>query len=207
LVRNRTKYEPYTHVVLDNASNDGTWEWLQWIIKMENGWFENVRALRSDLNRGDLGGVDYAYKLSVSETNPAYLAKLDNDMEVPDGWLTALVEVLQCAGADIVSLRRTGVQNHVGASDLRNVSLSDGRTVEVGTVDRVDACYIMRREYFEGTFGGQARNEDHGRCRKITSLEVHQMEGWDEVAGSYIQHEKYRPASETIRLQPSGRMR
>jgi O-antigen biosynthesis protein len=73
-IRDNTLRVPYEVVVLDNASTDGTWEWLQAQA--------DVRAIRSEENLGVGGGRNYAAEHATGDL----LLFLDNDMVLFPGW-------------------------------------------------------------------------------------------------------------------------
>jgi hypothetical protein len=71
-------------VVVDNASHDGVAD------AIEARW-PDVRVIRSSTNRGFAGGTN----LGIGDIGDVdYLALVNNDVEVPPGWLTPLVDAL-----------------------------------------------------------------------------------------------------------------
>jgi len=73
-IRDTTLRTPYEIVVFDNASEDGTWEWLQ--------AQEGLVCARSEENLGVGGGRNEAAKLATGDL----LFFVDNDMEFLPGW-------------------------------------------------------------------------------------------------------------------------
>lgn len=88
-LRDTTLRTPYELVVLDNASTDGTWEWLQ--------QQEDVRAIRSEENLGVGGGRNAAAKVATGDL----LLFLDNDMEMFPGWELPMLLPFSRADVDI----------------------------------------------------------------------------------------------------------
>lgn len=189
-VRERTTYPNYEHIVINQASSDGTRQWLDWITSMENGWFSHVRPIHNDHNSGDWGGM----RDSLSHIVDAeYIVQLDNDILVPSCWLTAMVDVLGRTGGAAVMLKRSGVQQVMPVTGSHEWGSLHG-----GVVPRSVACYICRSERFRKV-ASNIRSCDHlgnaiGRpVYKIENLGCHQIEGFDGPQ-SYVQHEKYGPS-------------
>lgn len=105
-------FRDFRVVVVDDASNDGTTEWLA------REWPE-VQVVALEQN----GGVTAAFNVCVRAARPAPLVGLfNNDMELDAGCLGSLVEVLDrhpgagSAGAKLLSFHDRGVLD--GAGDL-----------------------------------------------------------------------------------------
>lgn len=81
-IRKHTK-APYELIVVDNASTDGTVEYL----KAQR----DVRGVFNDENVGFPSGCNQGMEIAVGD----YIVLLNNDVIVSDGWLTGLIE---CAG-------------------------------------------------------------------------------------------------------------
>ena len=76
-----TAYPNVEMVVADNASNDGSAQWL-------STHYPQVRLIRIPENRGYAGGYNYALKL----INADYFVLLNSDVEVQPGWLMPMVQ-------------------------------------------------------------------------------------------------------------------
>lgn len=101
--------------ILDNASEDGTQDWLRSFSD------ENVDIHFSIVNLGVHGGADWFHK---KFPDAQYYAKVDNDTLVPSGWLNALMDTLIENKADLVgSLHYTFSQ---GALDAMNLAEQKG---------------------------------------------------------------------------------
>ncbi len=82
-----SQYEPLEIIVVDNASNDGTPEFLsEWVA---NG--QNRRLILNDDNRGFAA----ANNQGLAVANGEYLVLLNNDTYVTLGWIRTLVRHLQ----------------------------------------------------------------------------------------------------------------
>jgi glycosyltransferase involved in cell wall biosynthesis len=199
-VRNHTRYPEYDHLVLNQASTDGTREWLDWIAKMPNQWYSRVRPIHLKKNCGDWGGMRAAIDFLG---DAQYVVQLDNDIRVPRGWLTVMVAVLQAMGASAVMLRRTGVQNRIHGEAAEPLVFNEGQAetdshqlLSISVVPKVVACYVCRTADFL-RYAHRIPMCDQlvqaiGRpAAKIENLPCHQMEGFDSLDKSYIQHDKY----------------
>jgi glycosyltransferase involved in cell wall biosynthesis len=191
-----TKYPDYKHVIVDNGSNDGTRQWLKWIKEGEGNWFNNVDFEFAPNNLGDWGGMIYGAKKYAKDYK--YIVQLDNDISVPEGWLSAMIETLEAKNVDAVMLRRTGVKNHIKTTDSHALKLSDGKEVTVGKIPFVVACYVTRSDFFLSVCDKVERCRDFGKflnksCMKIETMDCNHMEGWNGV--DFPQQQKY-PISE-----------
>jgi GT2 family glycosyltransferase len=82
-----TEYPNYEVLVVDNASTDGTVEYLRRLAPM----YPQVRLLLNDANVGFAAANNRALEQAAGEM----LTLLNNDTIVPKGWLTGLVRHLQ----------------------------------------------------------------------------------------------------------------
>jgi len=80
----RTKYPNFEIILVDNASTDGSVEFVK-----EN--YPHVKLVRLSRNTYTSGG----YMAGVLVARGKYVAILNNDMEVDENWLTPLVEALE----------------------------------------------------------------------------------------------------------------
>lgn len=189
----------YEHIIINNNSNDGTSEWLDWITSMPNGWYDRVGVVHMTENVGDWGGM----VIGAGAVSPgcSYIAQLDNDILVPPRWLSRAVGLLEVTGMNVVMLKRIGVQTHIRASNIRRADV-DGVSLEFGDIGYAVACWVARAELFAnvGEFGGcKPFTKACGGVVKVLNLECRQIDGWDPVKRSYVQHEKYLPYKDHVR--------
>jgi len=187
LVKQNTIYSNYEHLIIDNASSDGTAQWLKWIKARPNNWFDKVRPVYQDKNHGDWGGMVEGAKHIADDSE--YIVQLDNDIEVPYEWLTGLIDALTVSGQKVTMLKRTGVQQTLIPKNIRVYAPFDG-----GDVDICVACFAVKTIDFKSVMNkvkrcGEIPKALNSKCFKITSLTCHQMEGWN--GETYIQHNKY----------------
>lgn len=90
-----TKY-PFNLCVVDNHSDDGTVEWIDSDLKSLAGTYScnNVSIKKNDKNLGIAIGRNQGLVLA-NEFNDDWLVTIDNDVWVPDGWLTESIEILK----------------------------------------------------------------------------------------------------------------
>ncbi|ESS15152.1 putative teichuronic acid biosynthesis glycosyltransferase TuaH [Betaproteobacteria bacterium MOLA814] len=80
-----TPVDSYELIVVDNASSDGTADYL----KDFGAQHANVRIQLNDTNKGYAGGNNDGIKLARGQ----YIVLLNNDTLVPSGWLDSLIKV------------------------------------------------------------------------------------------------------------------
>ncbi|ESS15153.1 putative glycosyltransferase EpsJ [Betaproteobacteria bacterium MOLA814] len=80
-----TPVDSYELIVVDNASADGTAEFLK-DFRVQHA---NVRIQLNDTNKGYAGGNNDGIKLAQGQ----YIVLLNNDTLVPSGWLDSLLKV------------------------------------------------------------------------------------------------------------------
>jgi GT2 family glycosyltransferase len=83
-IEDHTQYNNYEVVVIDNNSDDGS---VQFVIDQ----FPEATIIRNASNLGFAEANNRGIRCSTSE----YVLLLNNDVEVKDGWLTALVEAAE----------------------------------------------------------------------------------------------------------------
>jgi GT2 family glycosyltransferase/Flp pilus assembly protein TadD len=90
-VKSIRKYtpEPYDIIFVDNGSTDGTVKWLQGQVT-ENS---NYHLIENKYNAGLIKGRNKGIEASRGE----FILLLDNDVIVSEGWLSGMLECLNCA--------------------------------------------------------------------------------------------------------------
>jgi GT2 family glycosyltransferase len=107
----KTTKRPYNLVVVDNGSTDGTVEYLQnlnaWhghvslgpisMLEPSDTDLPNVQQFifhKNEKNRGIAIGRNQCFKLA-DELNTDWYCTIDNDVELPEGWLQECIDILQ----------------------------------------------------------------------------------------------------------------
>ena len=81
-VGRNTLYGNYEHIIINNNSDDGTKEWLDWITQNGMSYFKKVKAFHMDINHGDWGGMLKGLDLVSEESE--YNVQMENDIEIKD---------------------------------------------------------------------------------------------------------------------------
>ena len=138
-VKQRTKI-PYEHIIIDNASSDGTKEWFTW-MNVNTSWYNTLKYYRMDENLGDWGGMLAGAKQAKGE----YIVQLDNDIIPCEGWLSSMLTVLMESDYKVVMLKRDNVAWRLKPlSAVRKIGEFDTARVE-----RAVACYMMSKKDFD----------------------------------------------------------
>lgn len=92
---NNTKY-PYNLVVVDNGSTDDT---IEWLLSLSNATdtidaLKNITIYPNQENKGIAIGRNQTLALA-SVTDTDWFVTMDNDVWVPEGWLTKCIDVLK----------------------------------------------------------------------------------------------------------------
>jgi GT2 family glycosyltransferase len=147
----RTDWPRFEVVVADNASTDGTREWLG--DEERRG---SLRAVMLPGNRGFAAGINAA----AAASHGAYLCVMNNDTVVTRGWLSALVRHLdRDPGLGMVGPSTNEIANEakveVGYRELEQLD-SWARTFTRANAGRLDEipmlamfCSLLPRETFE----------------------------------------------------------
>ena len=198
-VRTHTIYPKYEHIIVSQGSTDGTVEWLNWIKKdMPNpAYYSKVKVLHPGKNLGSLGGTLYA----LDSVNNNLIVVLDNDIEVPVGWLLKMEHLwdwLQShKGTIALMARRIGVTKTKKCSFFAHINYSKS-ILSVWTTSNPAACFISKKEFILDNRDKMKQHVDignHGRTFKTFDVEVIHMEGAHlHGDGSYLQNCKYKPA-------------
>lgn len=139
-VRLNTDYPDYEHIIIDNNSSDGTFEWFRW-MQVNTAWHSQVKYYRMTQNWGDWGGMRIGFQHISPETK--YIVQLDNDIIPDKRWLTAMIEVLQNVDCKIVMLKRENVYMF-----LQTSCPFFYEDYALGWVDRAVACYMIDKDLF-----------------------------------------------------------
>lgn len=102
---------PYTHIIIEQNSSDGTKEWLK---SMEKENFYPLKVQYNKINSGDAGGMYDGFKLCDEDCE--YVMQLDNDLiPVTENFIEKLVGIMDSdPKIGGIMLRRKGVGHKVG---------------------------------------------------------------------------------------------
>lgn len=121
----KTIYEPYELIVVDNNSTDGTVKYLLDLHQM--GKIQKLILLDKNY------GAGYAMNRGIERAEGSYLIRSDNDMVYNQGWLTGLVDSLKRIPQSLLQVavygelvqdgRRGGFRDVVNGVRLNQVSI------------------------------------------------------------------------------------
>ena len=141
-MRETTKY-PFDHFVLDQGSNDGTWNWL---CDYEKKY--NLKIFTENKNLGISRGSNYL--LDKIGSNYDIIIKVDNDIRfLTDGWLEKIVDIFERSKGIIISPYVEGLIDHPGGWPR----IRDGYIGEeyIGVVQHLGgACIAAPYEVYRG---------------------------------------------------------
>jgi glycosyltransferase involved in cell wall biosynthesis len=193
-VRNVSNGVSYRHVIVDNNSSDGTKEWIAW-LKQNTDWYNNLIYTRLPVNAGDWGGMVAGYNLIK---NAKYIVQLDNDILVPEGWLTSMIDVLENSQYQVVMLRRENVEWKLKPlSPVFKIS-----NCECAKVERAVACYMMKNETFQKVINhvpsNQGSNSKYIMAHVVNRSIVKILNVTCREIESPFQREKYKPSNPNV---------
>lgn len=87
-ILHKTAYGNYELIIVDNASADGT---VQYLKELEAQQLPELKVIFNDSNKGFAGGNNVGIRAASGD----YILLLNNDTVVSRGWLTALVKHLE----------------------------------------------------------------------------------------------------------------
>jgi GT2 family glycosyltransferase len=211
----KTIYPNYEIVVVDNASTDGTPDYLQTVAATH----PNMRLVLNKENRGFAAGNNQG----VAAASGAYIAYLNNDIVVTPGWLSGLLTHLSDPAIGAVG----PVTNYAGnesriAVDYHNISDLDdfarrytrahaGQSFEIRMLALF--CMLLRRSVIEAVgpldeqFGvGMYEDDDFSlRIRqkgyRILCAEDVYIHHWGSAAFSRLAQERF----ERLHLENRGK--
>ena len=172
----QSEWPNFEVIVIDNASTDGTPEYLKEAEKI----FPNIRVVLNDKNLGFAAANNIGLKMATGD----YLVLLNNDTVITRGWMTALLRHLHTdPELGLVGPVTNAIANEakieVGYQEIETmptwaasyVREHDGETFPISMLAMF--CVAMRRQVFEeiGLLDEQfgiGMFEDDDYCRRIT---------------------------------------
>jgi len=145
-----TDYDNYEIILVNNNSQDGTTQWLDWIKENSEFYSSKIKHVKLEKNLGDWYGMVEGLK-HVSEDS-VYIMQVDNDVLVNDReWLDKLVYTLNQTGNHMAMLKRDGIDMAYELkpkNDIRSIPYKD-EMLEICDVERPVCCYIIRKDEFQ----------------------------------------------------------
>lgn len=98
---------PYRLIIIDNGSSDKTPEWLKGLSK-DNAHCKDIELCLCKKNYGIAIGRNLGLEIANKYSDP-YLSTIDNDIEVPEGWLTNCIELIKSNPRFSIGVNMEGV--------------------------------------------------------------------------------------------------
>ena len=83
---------PYNLVIIDNASSDGTVDFLKSF--KESGLMQKLIIIYNDVNKGIAIGRNQGL-LEANKLNTDWYSTIDNDVLLPNGWISQCINILK----------------------------------------------------------------------------------------------------------------
>ncbi len=83
---------PYNLIIVDNGSSDGTQNYLNTLHS--DGLCNNIKIILNEQNKGIAVGRNQCL-VAANEFNDPWLVTIDNDVILPQGWLSEAVDILE----------------------------------------------------------------------------------------------------------------
>jgi len=139
-IKLNTNWENYEIILIDNASTDGTEQWIKW-MQINTDWYAGtLKYLKLDRNHGDWGGM----LIGLNYSSGRYIVQLDNDIIPENNWITSMIKVLQKTNYGVVMCKRENVAWKLKC--LGQLMELDG--LQICHVERPVACYMMEKNLF-----------------------------------------------------------
>jgi len=186
----------YEHIIIDQNSDDGTYEWFRWMHDNTNH-LDKIRYFRLKENIGDWTGMVEGLKYAKGD----YIVQLDNDILVTDKtWLSDMVTILTKTEYRSVMLKRLGalwVLGHKQAGEPHTLGMIEG--LEVIPVERSVACFMTSRDTFK-MFAEGVINKDRSKyeIRNMIGNTAKILNRTCEECEYKIQRIKYSPKNKKI---------
>ena len=199
-VRRYTRYRDYEHIIVNNNSDDGTKEWLEWIHKNKLDYFKNVVPFNMSKNYGDWGGM--LKSLDLISEDSEYLVQMDNDIEIKDtDWIQKMKLVLDETSVNIIQLRRLGTRKYLVPSDPQEIEYNDEMlSYGLSPAKRPVAFFMLKTQDFKNVkdqlsldlgSGKSDLSKLLGGTYKFSNVGCHMIDGYNETYGKEIFHMKY----------------
>lgn len=172
---------PYTLVVVDNGSTDGTQKYLQDLVDT----FPNpVKIVFLPENRGIAVGRNVALK-EADELQTTWFCCIDNDVEMPEGWLEECIDILKANK----SYGAIGVNMEDNAYPLVT---KNGRTFQDKPAGNLGtACMVFRKQvhqmigFFTTEYGKYGEEDaDFGMRARVAGFKLGYIERMGKHLGS-----------------------
>ena len=145
----KTKYPNYEIIIVDNASTDGTKQYLQSLKRVDG-----IECIYNKINLG----YAKSYNMGINASNGQYLVLLNNNTVITEGWLSGLIRNIEIDDKIGMIYPATNSQNK--ESDINYIDLNDmekfakkytethfGERFEVNSISMF--CVMLKKDIIE----------------------------------------------------------
>lgn len=141
-IANKTKY-PYRLIIIDNASDDKTREYLE-SVKAKF----NTHLIRNEDNLGFVKAVNQGLRVSTAK----YICVMNNDTIAAEEWLSEMVSIAESAKEiGLVNPSSNNLGQHMKGGSLDDYAaglrIYKGQYIEMGSC--IGFCMLIKREVFD----------------------------------------------------------
>ena len=207
-VARHTKYQNYEHIIINNNSNDGTKEWLNWMDHNGLAYYRHLRIFNMEKNHGDWGGMVKSLDLVADDSE--YIVQMDNDIEIFDPeWIQKMLLALDQDNVKIIQLKRIGMKNMLVPRNPQELEYN-GETYHYGIspANRPVAFFMLRTQDFRDVksklpidlgAGKSTLSKLLGGTYKFSDVGCNMIDGYDAATGKNFFQHKY-PHKPTYQL-------
>lgn len=162
-VKKNTSYFNYEHIIINNNSNDGTKEWLNWIHDNEIPFYNKVKPFNMDKNYHDWGGM--LKSLDLVSNDSEFIVQMDNDIEIKDPeWMGKMIYILENTSAKIIQLRRIGMEIYNKPLETKTIKYKE-EILEYGLspTNRPVAFFMLKTKDFRNLKDKLSLNLGYGK--------------------------------------------
>lgn len=130
----------YRLIIVDNGSTDGTVKWLK-ELKPASAFCQGVDVQLNEKNMGIAIGRNQGL-LIADKYKDKWLCTLDNDMELPNGWLTECLSIIKTNHKFVIGVNMEGINYPIQIMNGKPIQWK--KEGNLGTV-----CTVFHRKLFE----------------------------------------------------------
>jgi glycosyltransferase involved in cell wall biosynthesis len=199
-------YNDYKMIIIDQASTDGTGQWLKSLVK--EGYYK-IKSIYLTENAGDFGGTKVGY--DNLDEDCEYTMQWDNDCPpVTAHFLKSIVKVMDAfPKIGQLMLKRNGVQNVlqiINKIDYEGIIFGDSQIVTCvnmqrrKVVEEINSWIVDETQFWDFNLNAEMKKSGY-ELKKIENIRVVHIDMFPEL-GLMLQSKKY---PEYFKNRPNGR--